>query len=110
MWWSVGLNCSGSSRTIITATLHERKASRLTPGKIMNLGLAVRSMQAFFLRRNRSLAPERLGFANPRPLGYECHHQQNLKTIRGAKSNALFLRRVNCNRACPCVALVIEYQ
>ena len=26
-----------------------------------------------------------------RPLGYECDHQQNLKTLRGAKSNALFL-------------------
>jgi hypothetical protein len=43
---------------------------------------------------------------NYRPLGYECHHQQNLKTMRGAKSNALFLRRANCNRACPCVALI----
>jgi len=41
-----------------------------------------------------------------RPLGYECHDQQNLKTMRGAKSNALLLRRANCNPACPCVALV----
>src|SRR4029077_17103904 len=30
--------------------------------------------------------------------------------MRGAKSNALFLTRANCNRACPCVALVIEYR
>jgi hypothetical protein len=28
-------------------------------------------------------------------------------TTRGAKSNALFLRRANWNRICPCVALVI---
>jgi hypothetical protein len=32
---------------------------------------------------------------NHRPLGYEGNHQQNLKTMRGANSNALFLRRVN---------------
>jgi len=24
-------------------------------------------------------------------LGYECDHQQNLKTLRGAKSNSMFL-------------------
>jgi len=41
-------------------------------------------------------------------VGYECNHQQNLKTVRGAKSNALFLRRANWNRICPCVALVIR--
>jgi len=41
-----------------------------------------------------------------RSLGYECHHQRNLKTMRGAKSNALLLRRANCNLAYPCVALV----
>ena len=35
---------------------------------------------------------------NHRPLGYECHHQQNLKTMCGAKSNALFSRRANRNR------------
>jgi hypothetical protein len=29
---------------------------------------------------------------NHRPLGYECHHQRHLKTMRGAKSNALFLK------------------
>src|SRR5450631_189867 len=45
---------------------------------------------------------------NQRPLGYECNHQRNLKTIHGAKSNALFLRRANWNRICPCVALVIR--
>jgi hypothetical protein len=28
--------------------------------------------------------------------------------MRGAKSNALFLRRINWNRVCPCVALVIR--
>ena len=28
---------------------------------------------------------------NHRPLGYECNRQQNLKTLRGAKSNALLL-------------------
>jgi hypothetical protein len=28
--------------------------------------------------------------------------------MRGAKSNALFLRRANWNRICPCVALVIR--
>ena len=44
---------------------------------------------------------------NHRPLGYECHHQQNLKTMRGAKSNALFSSRTDCNRACLCLALVI---
>jgi len=44
---------------------------------------------------------------NHRPLGYECHHQQNLNTMRGAKSNALFLRTANCNPACPCFAHVI---
>jgi hypothetical protein len=49
--------------------------------------------------------PGRLDF-NHRPLGYECHHQQNLKTMRGAKSNALLLRTANRHRACPCVALV----
>jgi hypothetical protein len=38
---------------------------------------------------------------NHRPLGYECHHQQNLKTMRGAKSNALSLRRASRNHACP---------
>jgi hypothetical protein len=41
-------------------------------------------------------------------LGCECNHQQNLKTMRGAKSNALFLRRANWNRICRCVALVIR--
>lgn len=41
-----------------------------------------------------------------RPSGYECHHQQNLKTMRGAKSNALFLRGAYRNAICPCVALV----
>ena len=45
---------------------------------------------------------------NHRPLGYECNHQRNPKTMRGAKSNALFLRRTNRNPACPCVALVIS--
>jgi hypothetical protein len=45
---------------------------------------------------------------NHRPLGYECNHQQNLKTMRGAKSNALFLTRADCNQDCPCVALVIQ--
>jgi hypothetical protein len=43
---------------------------------------------------------------NRRPLGYECNHQQNLKTMRGAKSNALFSRRANRNPGCPCIALV----
>jgi hypothetical protein len=43
----------------------------------------------------------------PRSLGYECNHQRNPKTMRGAKSNALFLRRANWNRICPCVALAI---
>jgi hypothetical protein len=45
---------------------------------------------------------------NHRPLGYECHHQQDLKTMCGAKSNALFLITANCNPACPCVALVVS--
>ena len=44
---------------------------------------------------------------NHQPLGYECNHQQNLKTMRGAKSNALFLRGANCSLAWPCIALVI---
>ena len=39
-------------------------------------------------------------------LSTECNHQQNLKTMRGAKSNVLFLRGANWNRTCPCVALV----
>jgi hypothetical protein len=43
-----------------------------------------------------------------RSLGYECNHQQNLKTRRDAKSNALFLERANWNRICPWVALVIR--
>jgi hypothetical protein len=43
-----------------------------------------------------------------RSLSYEGHHKRNLKTLRGAKSNALSLRRANCNPACPFVALVIE--
>jgi hypothetical protein len=34
-------------------------------------------------------------------LGYECHHQQNLKTMRGAKSNALLLGGANCHPGCP---------
>ena len=42
-------------------------------------------------------------------LGYEYHHQQNLKTMRGAKSNALLFRGANCHPGCPCVALVIFY-
>jgi hypothetical protein len=50
-----------------------------------------------------TILPGRLDF-NHRPLGYECHHQQNLKTMRGAKSNTLFFRTENCNPACPCVA------
>src|ERR1051326_1290992 len=29
---------------------------------------------------------------NHRPLGYECNHQRNLKTLRGAKSNARSLQ------------------
>ncbi len=37
-------------------------------------------------------------------LGYEYHYQQNLKTMRGAKSNALLLRGMQCQAACPCVA------
>jgi hypothetical protein len=44
---------------------------------------------------------------NHRPLGYECHHQQNPKTMRGAKSNALFLTAVHRQAACPCVAPII---
>jgi hypothetical protein len=40
-------------------------------------------------------------------LGYECNHQRNLKTMRGAKSNALFLRSANGSLGCPCIALVI---
>ena len=60
--------------------------------------------------------PMEMKAAFPRPidskwvkarLSTECNHQQNLKTMRGAKSNALFLRRANWNRICPCVALVI---
>jgi hypothetical protein len=43
-----------------------------------------------------------------RSLGYECNHQRNLKTMRGAKSNALFLRRTYWNRSCPCIALAIR--
>jgi hypothetical protein len=38
---------------------------------------------------------------NHRPLGYECHHQRNPKTMRGAKSNELFLRRVHCHLPVP---------
>ena len=36
-----------------------------------------------------------------RPLGYECHHQRNLKTMRGAKSKALFFRRAHCIMPAP---------
>jgi hypothetical protein len=39
-------------------------------------------------------------------LGYERYHQQNLDTLRGAKSNALFLRGAHRQAGCPCVALV----
>jgi hypothetical protein len=41
-------------------------------------------------------------------LGYECNHQQNLKTMRGAKSNALFFRRANRSPNRPCGALVVR--
>ena len=44
---------------------------------------------------------------NERPLVYECHHQRKVKTMRGAKSNALFSRTANRNPDCPRVALVI---
>src|ERR1700723_2799564 len=44
---------------------------------------------------------------NHRPLGYECHHQQSLKTMHGAESNALCSREAIRNPACPCVALTI---
>jgi hypothetical protein len=44
---------------------------------------------------------------NHRPLGYECHHQRNLKTMRGAKSNALAFFRTYRNRNCPLVALAL---
>jgi len=44
---------------------------------------------------------------NHRPLGYECHHQQNLKTMRDAKSAVLFLGRANRTFTCPRFALVI---
>jgi hypothetical protein len=39
-------------------------------------------------------------------LGYECHHQQNLKTMGGAKSNALLFRGANYHPGCPGVAPV----
>jgi hypothetical protein len=42
-------------------------------------------------------------------LGYEYHHQQNLKTMRGAKSNALLFGGANCHPGCPCVTLFIVY-
>ena len=35
------------------------------------------------------------------------NHQQNLNTMRGAKSNALLSNSGNWNHTCPCVALVI---
>jgi len=41
-----------------------------------------------------------------RSLAYECHQQRNLKTMRGAKGNALLLRGATCNAVSPCVALV----
>jgi len=40
-----------------------------------------------------------------RSLGYECNRQQNLKTLRGAKSNGLFLGGTKWNRNCPCDGL-----
>jgi len=40
-----------------------------------------------------------------RSLGYECNHQKNLKTLRGAKSNGLFLGGTKWNRNCPCDGL-----
>ena len=46
-------------------------------------------------------------FAVAGSLGYECHHQQNLKTMRGAKSNALFLTGANWDLACPYLAPII---
>ena len=48
----------------------------------------------------------RRGYLYYRPWGYECHHQQNLKTMRGAKSNALASRRANCDHVFPCGALL----
>jgi hypothetical protein len=48
------------------------------------------------------------GDLNHRPLDYECNHQRNLKTLRGAKSNALFLYETKCSGHCPCIALVIR--
>jgi hypothetical protein len=45
-----------------------------------------------------------------RPLGYECHHQQNLKTMRCAKSNALFSRRAKHSLACPCIAHIYYHR
>lgn len=40
---------------------------------------------------HRSTPCVRLAVCSPaRSLGYECHHQPNPKTMRGAKSNALF--------------------
>jgi hypothetical protein len=36
-----------------------------------------------------------------RSLGYECQYPRNLKTMRGAKSNALFATGANCIRPAP---------
>jgi hypothetical protein len=40
-----------------------------------------------------------------RSLGYECNHQRNLKTSRGAKSNALLSNGFRRNPSCPWFAL-----
>lgn len=40
-------------------------------------------------------------------MGLRPTHQQNLKTMRGAKSNALFLSGAHWNPGCPWIALVI---
>ena len=34
-------------------------------------------------------------------VAYECNRQKNLKTLRGAKSNGLFLGGTKWNRNCP---------
>jgi len=63
-------------------------------------------MEACWFQRAKTHHSWLLRPAAPRSLGCECHHQQNLKTMRGAKSDALFPKGANRNPVRPWVALV----
>jgi hypothetical protein len=103
----MGEDCPGRQAEALIATSRQPVRSEL--GRSFRLdGLTNASMRPVIVVAGDAEPITAALEATFESLGYECNHQQNLKTMRGAKSNALFLKRTNCNSACPCVALVIR--